>query len=91
MPVMIGDHHLNNFEEWFPLFLENPPPPIGKWRLLRGADDPNRVYVIGEVSETEVSEINAYFETDKMKAVLAKANDMSRRPMEILWMNEVKP
>ncbi|MGI9571160.1 MAG: hypothetical protein ACR2PH_15815 [Desulfobulbia bacterium] len=88
---MIGDHQLNDFDEWFALFRESPPPSIGTWRLLRGSDDPNRVYVVGEVSESEVSEVKAFFDSDKMKAVLAKANDMSQRPMEILWLNEVKP
>ena len=91
MPVMIADHQLNEFDEWFALFRESPPPSIGTWRLLRGTDDPNRVYVIGEVADSEVSEVNAFFETDKMRAVLGKANDMSKRHMDIVWLNEVKP
>ncbi len=42
MATLIADHQLINFDEWFALFSANPPPAIGKWRLLRGSDDPNR-------------------------------------------------
>jgi len=43
MPVIIADHHLKDFNSWFALFKENPPPQIGSWQLLRDVDDLNRV------------------------------------------------
>ena len=45
MPVVVFDHHLKDFDEWFALFSANPPPAIGRWLLARGVDDPNRVRV----------------------------------------------
>ena len=45
MPVLVADHHLNDYDEWIKIYSENPPPQIGRWRLLRGIDDPNRVRV----------------------------------------------
>ena len=89
MAVMIADHQLNNFDEWITLFRANPPPSIGTWRLLRSADDPNRVYVIGEVRDSDVADINAFFQSDRMAAVLDEANAMSARPMDIVWLNDV--
>ena len=91
MPVMIVDQQLNDFDEWLAIFKTNPPPAIGTWRLLRGADDPNRVYVVGECAEHEVADVNAFFRSDKMAAVLGQANAMSARPMEIVWLNEMTP
>jgi hypothetical protein len=91
MTIMIADHQLNDFDQWFALFSANPPPSYGTWRLLRGADDPNRVYVIGEVRETDVDDVNAFFQSERMAAVLDEANAMSARPMEIVWLNDVTP
>jgi len=91
MPVMIGDHQLNDFDEWFALFSANPPPAIGTWRLWRGVDDPNRVYVVGEVRDSDVADVNAFFESDRMTAVLGQADAMAARPMEIVWLNDVTP
>ncbi len=89
MPTLIGDHQLQDFDQWFALFKENPPPAIGAWRVLRHADDPNRVYVIGEVADSEVDDVKAFFASDKMSTVLGQANDMSVRPIEFLWLHEV--
>lgn len=91
MPVMIADHHLKDFDAWFALFTANPPPQIGSWRLLRGVDDPNRVYVIGEVGTSEVDAVNAFFASEKMGPVLAQANEMSTTPIEIVWMDDQTP
>ena len=43
MPVVLIVHRLKNFDEWFKLFKADPPPKVGRWRLLRGTDDRNRV------------------------------------------------
>ena len=91
MPVMIADHQLNDYDEWLALFTTNPPPYIGTWRLLRGADDPNRVYVVGEVEESDVAAVKAFFQSEKMTAVLGQADAMSARPMDIVWLNDVTP
>ena len=54
MPVMIADHPHKDFDSWLAVFKENPPPQIGSWRVLRGGDNPNRVYVMGEVDASDV-------------------------------------
>ena len=88
MPVLIADHHLKDFDAWFALFTANPPPQIGSWRLLRGVDDPNRVYVIGEVAASDVDAVNNFFGSELMQPVLAQANEMSTAPIEIIWLDE---
>ena len=85
MPVMIVDHHLKDLDSWFALCKENPPSQIGSWRLLRGVDDPNRVYVIGEVDAFDVDAVNSFFGSEQMQPVLAQANKMSTAPIEIVW------
>ena len=39
----------------------------------------------------DVAGINAFFQSEKMAAVLAQADAMAARPMEILWLNDVTP
>jgi hypothetical protein len=56
--------------------------------MLRGADDPNRVYVIGEVDASDVDAVNDFFASEKMQPVLAQANEMSTAPIEIVWLDE---
>ena len=91
MPVVSFVHHLKDFDEWFALFSANPPPDIGQWRLMRGIDDRNRVHVIGEMAASEVEGVISFFESDKMKSVLGQANEMSTTPIEMVWLDEVKP
>ena len=47
---MPADHHLKDFDAWFKVFTDNPPPQVGQWMLVRGIDDPNRVHVVGQVN-----------------------------------------
>jgi len=91
MALLIADHHLNNFDEWFAIFTSNPPPPFGKWRLLRGDDDPNRVYVIGEVADFEVDAVNEWAASEQMQDVFRQVNEMSEVPLEIVWVNDQTP
>lgn len=44
MPVVVAVHRLKNFDEWLKIFKANPPPKVGRWRLLRGSEDRNRVH-----------------------------------------------
>jgi len=37
MPVVVVVHRLKNFDEWINLFKADPPPKVGRWRLLREA------------------------------------------------------
>ena len=39
MPALVAIHRLKDFDEWMKVFKSNPPPQIGRWRLLRGTDD----------------------------------------------------
>ncbi|MFB3102474.1 MAG: hypothetical protein ACE1ZV_04355 [Alphaproteobacteria bacterium] len=91
MPVVTFIHHLRDFDAWFALFSSNPPPPIGKWRLMRGIDNPNRVHVVGEMIASEVDDVKSYFESEKMKDVLGQANELSTTPIEAVWLDDVKP
>ena len=91
MALLIADHHLKNFDDWFALFTSNPPPPIGKWRMLRGADDPNRVYVIGEVADSEVDAVNEWAASEQMQNVFGQVIEMSEVPLEIVWVNDQTP
>ena len=91
MPVVVFEHHLKEFEPWFELFSSNPPPEVGRWRLVRGMDDPNRVHVVGEVDASEVEDVKSLFETGKMKDVIAQANELSTTPITMTWLDDVKP
>ncbi len=91
MPTIVVDHHLKDFDAWLEIFMQHPPPKVGKWRLLRGVDDPNRVQVIGEAEASEVDEINAFMASDHMKEVFARVTEGSTRPLEFTWFDELKP
>ena len=88
MPVLIADHHLKDFDAWFALFKANPPPQIGSWRMVRGVDDPNRVYVIGEVDTSEVDAIKDFFASEKMQLLFAQINETSTAPIEFVWLDD---
>ncbi len=60
MPVVVVVHRLKNFDEWFKLFKADPPPKVGRWRLLRGTDDRNRVHVVGEMAASEVKAVKDF-------------------------------
>ena len=91
MPILVADHHLNNFDEWIQLFGANPPPAIGKWRVARGIDDPNRVHVVCEVDESEVADIKAFVDSAEMQSTFEKVNAMSSEPIEFMWLEDVTP
>ena len=91
MPLLIADHHLKNFDDWFNLFSSNPPPPLGKWRVLRGTDDRNRVYVIGEVADSEVDGVNEWAASEQMQKAFGQVNEMSEVPLEIVWVTDETP
>ena len=91
MPVVVFVHHLKEFDPWFELFSSNPPPAVGKWRLMRGVDDRNRVHVVGDVAATEVDDVKSFFESEKMKDILGQANELSTTPIEVTWLDDVKP
>ena len=91
MPVVVYDHRLKDFDQWIALFSANPPPPIGRWRLARGIDDPNRVHVVGEMDAAEVDDVKNFMDSDKMRAVLAQADEMSTTPIETIWLDDVTP
>jgi hypothetical protein len=91
MPILVADHHLKDFGSWFEMFKANPPPDIGHWRLIRGIDDPGRVRVIGEMNISEVEGVKAYFASDRMQGVFKRVNEMSTRPIELEWFEDVTP
>ena len=91
MATVVIDHQLKDFDTWFKLFASNPPPAVGKWRLERGTDDPNRVHVVGMMDASEVDSVKDFFSSEKMQAVLSQAGEMSIRPIEWIWLEEVTP
>jgi hypothetical protein len=91
MAILVADHHLKDFASWLNLFAANPPPMIGRWRLLRGIDDPNRVYVVGEMDDSEVGEVKKYFASEEMQEVFAKVNEQSTSPLEFVWLEDATP
>lgn len=91
MPIIAVDHHLKDFDAWFEIFSSNPPPDIGKWRLIRGVDDPNRVRVVGEVAASEVEDVKEFMNSEKMQNVFNQVNEMSTIPLEFVWFDEVAP
>jgi hypothetical protein len=91
MPLLVADHHLKNFDDWFAIFTSHPPPPIGNWCLFQAADDPNRVYVIGDIADSDVDAVNEWAGSEEMQAAFAQVNEMSEEPLEIVWVNEVIP
>lgn len=90
MPTLVHDHHLKNFDEWIKLFKANrPAAPIGRWRVLRGVDDPNRVFVVVDAEAAEVAKVNDYFRTDRMKEVIRQVNEMSTVPLATAWFENL--
>ena len=72
------------------VFSDNPPPKVGRWLLVRGIDDPNRVHVVGEVEPSDVGAVKQFITSEKMQAVFKQVNEMSTQPIEFIWMDEVK-
>jgi len=88
MPVVAVVHRLKNFDEWFKQFKANPPPKVGRWRVLRGVDDRNRAHVIGEVTASEVPAVKDFLASPHMQTVFKAVNAMSTAPVEIVWLDE---
>ncbi len=91
MPLLVVVHHLKDFNEWITLFKANPPPPVGRWRLARGTDDRNRVHVVGEVSAAEVKDVKDFLNSSRMQDVFRRVNAMSTAPLELVWLEEIRP
>ncbi len=91
MPILVVEQHVKNFDAWFEIFSANPPPDIGRWRLARGIDDPNRVHVVGEMDASEVEEVKNFIASEKMQEVFGRVNELSTAPMEFIWLEEVPP
>jgi len=91
MATLVIIHHLKDVDEWIKLFKANPPPQVGRWRLLRGTDDRNRVHVVGEVAASEVSAVKEFVASDRMKDVFQRVNAMSTAPLEFVWLEELTP
>ena len=91
MPMILADHHLRDFDTWVEIFAANPPPSVGRWRLFRGIDDANRVYVIGEIRDSDVKDVQDYFASEKMQKVFKEVNQGSTIPLEFVWLEEVTP
>jgi hypothetical protein len=89
MPAVVVVHHLKNFDEWFTQFKANPPPKIGRWRVLRGTNERDRVHVVGEMAAAEVKGVKEFLESAHMKEVFQHANAMSTKPVEVVWLDEL--
>jgi hypothetical protein len=91
MAPLVIIHRLKDVDEWTKLFKANPPPQVGRWRLLRGTDDRNRVHVVGEVAASEVSAVKEFVASERMKDVFQRVNAMSTAPLEFVWLEELTP
>lgn len=91
MAILVVDHHLKDFDTWFEIFAANPPPQIGRWRLARGIDDPNRVHVVGEMDSSEIKDVEEFMASENMQGVFRQVNEMSTSPMEFTWFEDVSP
>ena len=91
MPTLVIDHHLKDFDAWVQLFAENPPPQHGRWRVIRGIEDPNRAYVIGEIAEDEVDAVKAHIGSPEMQRVFEEVNAASTAPLEFVWLEDAAP
>ena len=89
MPVVVVVHRLKNFDEWFKLFKADPPPKVGRWRVLRGTDDRNRVHVVGEVAASEVKTVKDFIASPHMQEAFKRVNAMSTAPQEFIWLEEL--
>jgi hypothetical protein len=88
MPTVSFIHRLKSFDEWVKMFKANPPPKVGRWRMLRGVDDPNRAHVVGELAASEVQAVKDFIASPQMQDVFTRVNAMSTAPLEIVWLNE---
>jgi hypothetical protein len=88
MPVVVAVHRLKSFDQWFKLFKSNPPPKVGRWRVLRGIEDRNRVHVTAELASSEVQDVKDFIRSKHMQDVFKQVNDMSTAPMEFIWLEE---
>ena len=91
MPVLVAIHRLKDFDEWLKLFKSNPPPKVGRWRLIRGLEDRNRVHVVAEVQESDVKAVKDFMASEHMQAVFRQVNAMSTAPLEFVWLEELTP
>lgn len=91
MPTIVVDHHLKDFDSWFEIFRADPPPDVGRWRVARGIDDPNRVHVVGDMDTTEVEAVKEFLSSEHMQTVFARVNEGSTRPIEFIWLDDVSP
>ena len=91
MPVVVVVHRLKNFDEWLKVFKADPPPKIGRWRLLHGSNDRNRVHVVGEVAASEVTTVKDWIKSQHMQDVFKRVNAMSTAPLEFIWLEELAP
>ena len=89
MPVFVTVHRLKNFDEWFKLLKSNPPPKVGRWRVMRGNEDRNRVHVVAELAASEVKEVKDFIQSKHMQDLFKQVNDMSTAPMEFIWLEEL--
>ena len=77
MPVTVAIHHLKDFDAWIDLFKDKPPPPVGRWRMLRGSEDRNRVHLVGEMAASEVQTVKDFLASARMQEVFKRVNAMS--------------
>jgi hypothetical protein len=91
MATLVIIHHLKDVDEWTKLFKANPPPPVGRWRLLRGTDDRNRVHVVGDVAGSEAKAVKEFVASERMQDVFRRVNAMSTAPLEFVWLDELVP
>ncbi len=91
MPVALAIHRLKDFDTWIKIFKENPPPPVGRWRMLRGIDDRNRVHVVGELAASEVQTVRDFLASERMQDVFKRVNAMSTAPIEFIFLDEPTP
>ena len=89
MPVVVAVHRLKNFDEWFKLFKSNPPPKVGRWRVMRGIEDRNRVHVVAELTASEAKDVKEFIQSKHMQDVFKQVNDISTAPIEFIWLEEI--
>jgi hypothetical protein len=85
MSVLLAVHRVKNFDDWFKLFKSNPITKVGRWRVLRGSEDRNRVYVVAELAASEVKDVKDFIQSKHMQDVFKQVSDMS----EFIWLEEL--
>jgi hypothetical protein len=91
MPALVAIHRLKDLDEWMKVFKTNPPPQIGRWRLLRGTDDRNWVHVVAELQESEIKGVKDFIESKRMQNVFRQVKAVSTAPIEFVWLEELTP